>query len=417
MVDSKYHRIVFPDETVFAEGDRGDCAYIVESGCLRVFTGHGADRRVLANVGAGSLVGEMALIDDQPRTASVVALEPSRLRIVTREYLDERFDNSDPMLRHILRLVVRRFREVLPGGAEPAVARTLPPRRSDAALPRSVADHTAAVARLEIRQELEAAIELKQFTLHYQPIVRLRNDTIAGFEALIRWNHPRRGLLPPVDFIEEADASGLIMPIGHWIVETAVTDLVQLAAVQHSSDAGTTPLFMTVNLSGHQFGDPQLLAHMEDSLTRHHVHAHSLMLEITESSLVDRLPAAAGLLERAQSLGARLSVDDFGTGSSALSYLYRLPVNNLKLARSFVQDMAAYPASRKIVRAVAALAHDLDMETVAEGVENAEQAAACRSLDIGYAQGFHYAPAMPLDQALEFLRRAYGGEIHRKRLA
>jgi diguanylate cyclase len=393
MGDHRFSRELRQGEQLFASGDAADCAYIVESGRLEVTVEGAGGREVLATVGPGAILGEMALLDEGCRTATVTAVERSQLRVLTRAYLGERLQLADPLLRHILQLVVGRYRDVVQRLGE--VRLTAPARPATPS-----ADQALAMGRLGARQELELALEQRELLLHYQPIMSLETGGVAGFEALIRWAHPQRGMVRPDEFIPLAEESGLIIPMGHWVIDTAVAALAQLRGARD----GEVP-FMTVNLSARQFADERLVDVLDAALSRHGVAPERLRLEITESALLDRLDAAAALMERCARLGVRLYVDDFGTGYSALSYLYRLPVSGIKFARAFVRDLATYPASRTIVSAVAGLAQGFGMDTITEWVETPAQAEAVAALGVGYGQGFHYAAGMPLLVAAGFLQR------------
>ncbi len=415
MLDDRFCRRLAEREVLFKQGDQADCAYVVESGELEVALDRNGAHDVLARVGPGSLLGEMALLDKSTRTATVTAIQPSVLRVLARNHLSDRLDLADPLLRHILHVIVTRYREVIQHVRGPVLSSMTPLALGAAAgvnekdfvsplLSLGATsewngdDHAVAMERLRLEQELELALENNELLLHYQPIMRLEDETVAGFEALIRWAHPQRGLVMPDAFIPLAEQSGLINRIGHWVIRTATTALAEFDAVR-----GAEPLFMTVNLSGRQFSDAQLIPMLGSSLKHSGIAPGQLLLEITESSLLDQLEPAALLMRQCEMLGVRLSVDDFGTGYSALSYLYRLPVSSVKLARAFIEDLATYPASEKIIGAVARLAKDLSMDTVAEGIETAAQAAAVRTLGVRYGQGFHYARAMPQATAVSFL--------------
>ena len=416
MFDDRFRRRLAEHEVLFKQDDRGDCAYVVETGLLEVSVDRGGQRDVLSTVGPGALLGEMALLDNGSRMATVTAVQPSVLRVLTRNHLSDRLDLADPLLRHILNVVITRYREVTQrvGAAVPGA---LSPLARGAAAESAGDDQTVAMDRLRMEQDLELALENDEFLLHYQPIMRLDDETVAGFEALIRWAHPKRGLIMPDDFIPLAEQSDLINRIGHWVIRTATAALAQLDATRPLTP-GLGPLFMTVNISGRQFYDPQLIPMLGSSLELSGIAPNRLFLEITESSLLDQLEPAALLMRQCESLGVRLSVDDFGTGFSALSYLYRLPVSSVKLARAFIQDLSTYPASAKIIGAVARLGNELAMDTVSEGIETAAQAAAVRALGVRFGQGFHYGAGLPLPVATGFLSgSSRGGERRRVALS
>lgn len=395
MLESRFRRPLNEGDVLFRQGDVGDSAYVVESGAVEVVLEAGPrPPQVLARLGAGAVLGELALVDRQVRSATVIAREPTVLRVITREYLDARMDAADPMLRHLVHLLADRFRNV--------VSRLAEVQPSVVADARDAADRVSALTELALQQEMEAALERGEFELHYQPIVRLRDRSVAGFEALIRWRHAERGMIPPSLFIPAAERSGLIVPMGRWIVQTAGAALAELDAVQRRGAPARAPLFISVNVSARQLGDAALIDAVAGAVARAAL-PHRLRLEITESALFDNIDQAAEFLERCRALGVELYVDDFGHGHSPLSYLYRLPVSGIKIDRGYIADLGRYPASAKVVGAMTGLADALDMSAIAEGIETAQQCAMARNLGLRLAQGFFFAPAYPLAQAMQYL--------------
>lgn len=393
----KFRRVLNAGETLFREGDVGDEAYVIESGSVEIRAKLPAGEKILAQLGADDILGEMALVGDQRRTASATALENTTLAVITQEYLAERLNQADPMLRHLLRVTTTRYRDTLLRSHGTPDA----PATDSEASPGL--DRQLALQRLRTEHDIERALEAGEFRLYYQPIVRLADGSIAGFEALIRWEKPGVGLIPPVDFIGIAEESGLIVQMGHWIIRTACADITRLEATQHGVQANMPPLFITINLSIRQFSDPQLFDTIREALTAQQLAAHRIKLEVTESMVMSNVDAALELIKQCKSLGTQLAVDDFGTGYSSLAYLHRFPMDTIKLDRSFIRDMPQNPSSMKIVRAMAQLASELNMDTVCEGVETADQAETCRGIGITYAQGFHYSPAVPVERAVQFL--------------
>jgi diguanylate cyclase (GGDEF)-like protein len=247
--------------------------------------------------------------------------------------------------------------------------------------------HTHAVYVLQMENDLRRAIEREELRVYYQPIVALENGQLAGFEALIRWQHPERGFINPSDFIPLAEDTGLIVPLGLWILKRACQQLCQW---QWQSPANRS-LFMSVNLSGKQVAQPDLVENIRDILDETHVDAKHLKLEITESAVMENAEMAARLLKRLKALGVQLSIDDFGTGYSSLSYLHRFPVNTLKIDRSFVGRIGEAAENIEIVRTVISLAENMGMEVVAEGIETLSQLAQLRKLKCQYGQGYLFS--------------------------
>ncbi len=249
-----------------------------------------------------------------------------------------------------------------------------------------------AMAAMRMEADLRAALEQGQLCLHYQPIVLLETGAIAGFEALMRWNHPDRGLVSPVEFIPLAEETGLIAPMGRWALGEAVR---QLAAWQ-ARFPRVMPLFMSVNVSTRQFRDDDLVGAVRDLLDAVPIPPSSLKLEVTESLLMKDPDECRMLMQSIRDMDVRISIDDFGTGYSSLAYLHKLPVDVLKIDRSFVRAVSMGESNAAIVQVIAGLATILRLDTVAEGVETADEAVYLRGILCKYAQGFHFArPALP----------------------
>jgi diguanylate cyclase (GGDEF)-like protein/PAS domain S-box-containing protein len=251
--------------------------------------------------------------------------------------------------------------------------------------------HAHAMNLLHIETDLRRAVERGELRLHYQPIVSLADEQVIGFEALVRWQHSERGLVSPMDFIPVAEETGLIVPIGRWVLREACRQMSEWKR----RDASAMPLFMSVNLSGKQFTQPDLLGQITRILEETGLAPRSLKLEITESVVMDNIDDAIETLESLRSLGVEVSIDDFGTGYSSLSYLHRLPIDTLKVDRSFVSRMASNNENTEIVRTIVTLAQSLDMKVVAEGVETSEQLAQLQILKCEGAQGYLFS--RPLD--------------------
>jgi EAL domain-containing protein (putative c-di-GMP-specific phosphodiesterase class I) len=247
--------------------------------------------------------------------------------------------------------------------------------------------HTHAVYVLQMENDLRRAIDREELRVYYQPIVSLDNGQLAGFEALIRWQHPERGFINPSDFIPLAEDTGLIVPLGLWILKRACQQLCQW---QWQSPSNRS-LFMSVNLSGKQVAQPNLESEIAEILEEVRIEPRHLKLEITESAVMENADMAARLLKRLKALGVQLSIDDFGTGYSSLSYLHRFPVNTLKIDRSFVGRIGEAAENIEIVRTVVSLAENMGMEVVAEGVENLSQLRQLRKLRCQYGQGYLFS--------------------------
>ncbi len=261
--------------------------------------------------------------------------------------------------------------------------------------------HTHAVYLLQMENDLRRAIDREELRVYYQPIVSLDNGQLAGFEALIRWQHPERGFINPADFIPLAEDTGLIVPLGLWILKRACQ---QLCKWQWQSPANRS-LFMSVNLSGKQVAVPTLVSDISEILKETHVDAKYLKLEITETAVMENADMAARLLKRLKALGVQLSIDDFGTGYSSLSYLHRFPVNTLKIDRSFVGRIGEAAENIEIVRTVISLAENMGMEVVAEGIETLSQLTQLRKLKCQYGQGYLFSRPVAAEAVTDWISK------------
>ncbi len=258
--------------------------------------------------------------------------------------------------------------------------------------------HAEALDRLELRGELQRAILDEQLILHYQPTVDLCTDLISGFEALVRWQHPTRGLMAPNEFIPIAEQSGLIVQLGTWVLREAC----RAAAGLQSDRQHPT---VAVNIAAQQVAEPDFVEQVRSALQRAALPAHRLVLEITESMLLDDMDPAIERLAAIRELGVRVAIDDFGTGYSSLSYLSRLPVDMLKVDKSFVDEVCAGTHGSSVTEAIIAMSRTMRLVTVAEGVELPEQAAWLEHASCTLGQGFLWSRPVELDRARQLLRQ------------
>ncbi len=260
--------------------------------------------------------------------------------------------------------------------------------------------HADAIRRIEVESQLRAALEQNQFMLYYQPTIDLRTGRLTGVEALVRWQHPRRGIVPPMEFIPLAEESGLIVPLGQWAIQEACRQV----RIWQKEIPADEPIALNVNLSARQLRHPNIVRDIADALDDSGLLPSRLILEITESVLMIDTAATLNRLFQLKSLGVRLAVDDFGTGYSSFAYLRRFPVDILKIDKSFVDGVATEPTASALVDAMIRIGKTLRLETVAEGVERIEQADRLRTLECDIGQGYLFSRPLPGDAISSFLR-------------
>ena len=244
--------------------------------------------------------------------------------------------------------------------------------------------HANILNRMQLETDLRGAVDRKEFILYYQPIIDLKVQQLTGFEALVRWNHPTRGLIYPLEFIPLAEENGLINQIGEWILHEACRELKRIQ-VQYPHQP---PLTMSINISSKQFAHQDLVRMLSGFLAETEVDPHSIALEITESMIMENVDAAVETMNMLREMGIQIHIDDFGTGHSSLSYLHRFPINALKIDRSFISKLTADGSNKEIITSIISLANSLKVDVIAEGVEMEHQLSNIRKMECGYCQGF-----------------------------
>ncbi len=396
MVDAGQQRTYEDGELVFAESDAGDVAYLIDEGAVEVFTGHDDQRTVFATLGPGEIVGEMALIDTRPRSASVRAIGTTKLTVISREGLNDRLESVDPMVQLVLHSMLDRFRvamhRVRSGEEEPAPRRVpeaeaLPNSPVNEALRHGVLQQS----RMEAR--LRGAIAEDILELHYQPIVKLPLGKPVGYEALARWPQPDGGMISPGEFIPLAEQTSLILELDAWVIRRACIDFM----AQGNRLRGQ---YVSINLSGRQFAQSTAFELVASTLDATGLPPERLQIELTEGVVMTNPAYAAELLAEFQKLGISIAIDDFGTGYSSLAYLHNFSADVLKLDLSFAREVRKGPSGARIVRGISAMADELGLRVVAEGIEAEAEGRQLYKLGCGWGQGFGFGRPRPLAQVL-----------------
>lgn len=368
-----YSELCKAGDLIFVEGGAPTGAFLIESGRIEISTTQFGESRVLGELGPGMLLGEMAVIDDSPRTATARALTDCRLIPIDRNQFAERLAAADPVVRALLMSQLTRYRSALatltgdaggPSGAAPMPA-----------------DEAFAFGKIRLEGELRAALERRELEVRLQPIEEIISGRVAGFEALVRWQHPQRGAVSPAEFIRLAEETSLILPIGDYVLERVSDMLAELM------QRGRKPLpFIAVNLSARQIDDPNLVERILAHLRRRKIPPDRLKLEITESLVLDH-DRIGELLAHCHAAGMHVALDDFGTGYSNLGPLLTLDFDQIKLDASFIRALDR-PRGVAMVGVIVGMARALGCDLIAEGVEVREQREILHRLGCRYAQGW-----------------------------
>lgn len=428
-------RSVRPGEIIFNEGDDGDSAYIIEKGRVEIFVGEDDTITPIAVLGVGEIFGEMAIIDSSTRAASARAIDNVELTIVSQEQLAERISLADPIVRLLISMLIQRSRdnfeihsrkvrgENFEDVHEEVVARATtkpeiqaPPilkllnGEEEISTEVGQINHQQAgedaLSKIKMEAELQRALENNEFQLFYQPIIDNRTMKIAGFEALIRWDHEEKGMVRPDIFMGIAEETSLIIPIGQWVIQQACRDSMAIRNSIKDWSNIKKNFFVSVNVSGRQLNDPEFFEVLEESTLQNHVIPSTFKLEITERVLVGGQLVENWITE-CHRRGFTVALDDFGTGYSSLSYLSQFHVDNLKIDRSFVRKIHDDKKTRVIVKAIIELAKGLGIHLIAEGIETEKDAQVLKKWGCQQAQGYLYARPMPMLEIVEFLKNKY----------
>ena len=376
-----------PGELLFSEGDAPTTAFLIESGTLRITAKRDGVPVVLGDLGAGALVGEMAVLDDAPRSATATVLETCVLTAIDQAQFAERLSEADPVVRALLLSQLSRYRTALATftGHAPAVPSALP------VVNRGESSH--ALNKIRLESELRNALDRGELEIRLQPILDIAKNRVAGFEALTRWTHPERGVVSPADFIALAEETSLIVPIGEYVLREVCRALQRFSDMREEDRP-----FIALNVSGRQLEDANFVARVQAQMRVHQVSTAHLKLEITESLILDYAKVAV-LIAHSHRVGIKVALDDFGTGYSSLGHLHKLVFDTLKLDQGFIRQLDD-PRCMSIVRAVVGMADALGCDIVAEGVETEKQLAQLKALGCEYAQGYLVGKPDGVDEAV-----------------
>ncbi len=386
METPKAEKLFKAGEVIMSQGEMGSCAYFIQEGRVRIVV-EKADGSFLdmGTRGPGSIIGEMAIVDNQPRSATIESLENCTLLEITKEDFARSVKGANPIVRLISQVILMRYRDIL--RRSHTLTEDGPGCPSPEDSERAYAEQTNVVESIKLANEFKVAIAAKQLILHYQPIYSISTGQVLGFEALMRWQHPQRGLVPPDEFIPMAEDSGLIIEACRWALGEVCEMLARLDAVRPD----LKDLYVSVNFSATDFEESNFLEAFSEILQRNNTPAKRIHIEITERLLLKKPKNVKETLDNCRKLGMKVVIDDFGTGYSSLSYLHQYPIDTLKIDRSFIHNMRSDKAVLGLVKSILTLRENMNIDIVAEGVEELEEAQLLSQLNCDSAQGYYFS--------------------------
>ena len=377
-------------QTLFTEGDAPTTAFVIEQGELAISTYREQRYIKLAHLGPGDLLGEMAVIDDSPRTATAVALCDCVLMAIDKRQIAERLDQADPIIRALLEGQLKRYR-----GALAAMQGRHVPLTDDP----PDATEMIGIGKIRLETQLREAIDTGGLDLRLQPLLEIASDRIAGYEALVRWTHPERGPISPAEFIALAEETSLIVPVGDYVLDAAIAALTTLR------DHGADPLpFIAINVSARQLAEAGLIERILERTRAVGLPPGRIKVEITESQALD-YKLVNLVVAHCHREGIEVALDDFGTGYSNLGHLHELPFDSVKVDQAFARNMMKDPRAMALVEAIVNMIRALGARVVIEGIETEAQLDVLRRLGVDYAQGYLVGKPQPLADVLSSGRR------------
>lgn len=382
-------REIAAGELIFSEGDAADCAYLIESGAVEITVSRGETRQVLALLGAGEVFGEMGVIDGLPRSATATAAEDCRLVAVSVEQIQQVVARSDPFFAELMRKLVGRLRD-----SQSALI------KGDAPIRLHSSDLGPGYSELLRERDIAEAIIDGEIEPYLQPIVDLSDGSVQGYESLARWRSERLGLMRPFDFLPLARRTGLIRRIDLTMADRAMAICSKLTGRAEGEP------FVCINFSAWLFQDHSLVDALRRMLDQRRLDPSRVCLDVTETMLVDDMDSAERCMDDLHDLGMRIALDDFGTGLSSLTVLHRLPFDLVKIDGSLTQGCQTSARQRGMLKGVLDLCGRLDMDVIAEGIEDAGTARTLLDLGFGMGQGLHFAPPIQAEQAMAAWRES-----------
>lgn len=410
--DLQQMRSAYPKgHVLFNEKDERDCAYIIEKGEVEISVVKDGKKVPLVRLGEGEVFGETALLGPGPRSASAMVTQDCEVFRISPHAVRDRIMNLDPLVGLLMSLLVNRYRQWRHVPPETAAVNSDVPKHvsgnlkevggADDFLQTLNTQKETALKELRMAQEIAEAIEKDQFGPYLQPIVSLPDQKLLGFEALIRWHHPEKGMIPPLEFIPVAERTNVVWHLDMLVLKRACQIVKELQKAAGDIDR---KLYVSVNLSGVHFDSEELSRQVSDIVKESGVDPSQIVLEITESALMGDPMVAEKVLKDLKKQKLTIALDDFGTGYSSLGYLHRFSIDILKIDRAFVQDIHNNIKSLDVVRAIVSLAKTFNLKIVAEGIESKNEVYSLAGLGCDNGQGYFFSKPLPVDKAIEFVK-------------
>ncbi|WP_245730543.1 EAL domain-containing protein [Pseudohongiella acticola] len=388
-------------EIIMRQGEPGECAYFMQSGRVEIVLERPDGSEIeVGRRGPGTLIGEMAIVDDGPRSATVRALEDCRLLEISKADFSRAVSNANPIVGLVTKLILMRYRDILQRSEnvrEFAGVTTMLEQQE-----RYHAEESRVLDAVRMANEFKVAVVRKELFLEYQPFIEIDTGRIVGFEALMRWNHPKTGRMRPDLFIPMAEDTGLIIEATRWAFREACKTLKRMI-----TQTGDSALFISVNFSAQDFDDPAFLDELLFTLHETGIHPTQIHLEITERLLLRQSEGVKKILQQCREHEMQIAIDDFGTGYSSLSYLHQYPVSTLKIDQSFVRNMTTDKGVLGLVKSILSLSENMGLAIIAEGVETQQHVEMLQTLKCRVAQGYFFARPMPEHEAASLLAGQY----------
>jgi diguanylate cyclase len=381
-------------DVVFREGDAPTTAFLIESGRVEIFTDRNGEQVRLATLGSGDLLGEVAVIDDAARTATAIATESCVLLSIDRAAIGERLQQADPIVRSLLEGQLRRYR-----GALAAMQGRSDDIEAAETGPVSHAEKLG-IGKFRLESQLREALRNNGLDIRLQPLFEIAAGRVAGFEALVRWNHPERGQISPLEFIALAEETSLINPVGEYVLEAAISALRALR-LHNAADAP----FIAINVSPRQLAETGLIERIVERTRAVGVAPDRIKVEITESQMVD-YPTVRALIQRCHEFGIKVAMDDFGTGYSNLAHLHELEFDSVKVDQAFPRQMMESPRAMGLLQSIVNMLHAIGADVVVEGIETRAQLDAIGAMGVRYAQGYLIGKPLLLEEVFALARPA-----------